>query len=561
MMKGITPMNPTLEMIISIFERAALLLIILFFLTKIKGFKEILQKEHHSVRELSVLTIVFCSFAIFGTYSGIEVEGSLVNIRTVAIISGGILFGPWVGIITGIVSGLHRYLIDIDGITSLPCLITSVTAGFASGFINKKIKKHRWWYVGILTGVLSQALTMTLIIVLSEPKSLGISIVEQIVIPMMVGEVSIGLLVLLVHNIEGEKKQIAAAQAKLALDIANKTLPYFRSITPASLQRICQIIKEEIGADAVAITDTKTVIAYHGLGAERYQNTSRIVTDMTKEALSSGDIVIRNEVDDLHLPQMHCLLIVPFQEGNEVTGALKIYYEKKNRITDSLQTLGIGLAQIISNLMEISRIEQIKEAANKAELKALQSKINPHFLFNSLNAIASTTRRDPNRARELIHNLSGYLRYNLELHDEMIAIEEELKQVRDYVEIEKSRFGDKLHIIYDIDPVQVKVPSLLLQPLVENAIHHGVRKSRWQGAVYLSVKAQKDFIRINVSDTGAGIEEEIVEKLYKDEARVKNIGLANVHQRVRLNYGKGLTINRLDPGTEIYFDIPVKEGK
>ncbi|WP_143588843.1 LytS/YhcK type 5TM receptor domain-containing protein [Terribacillus halophilus] len=554
-------MNPTLEMIISIFERAALLLIILFFLTKIKGFKEILQKEHHSVRELSVLTIVFCSFAIFGTYSGIEVEGSLVNIRTVAIISGGILFGPWVGIITGIVSGLHRYLIDIDGITSLPCLITSVTAGFASGFINKKIKKHRWWYVGILTGVLSQALTMTLIIVLSEPKSLGISIVEQIVIPMMVGEVSIGLLVLLVHNIEGEKKQIAAAQAKLALDIANKTLPYFRSITPASLQRICQIIKEEIGADAVAITDTKTVIAYHGLGAERYQNTSRIVTDMTKEALSSGDIVIRNEVDDLHLPQMHCLLIVPFQEGNEVTGALKIYYEKKNRITDSLQTLGIGLAQIISNLMEISRIEQIKEAANKAELKALQSKINPHFLFNSLNAIASTTRRDPNRARELIHNLSGYLRYNLELHDEMIAIEEELKQVRDYVEIEKSRFGDKLHIIYDIDPVQVKVPSLLLQPLVENAIHHGVRKSRWQGAVYLSVKAQKDFIRINVSDTGAGIEEEIVEKLYKDEARVKNIGLANVHQRVRLNYGKGLTINRLDPGTEIYFDIPVKEGK
>ncbi|SNZ02730.1 two-component system, LytT family, sensor kinase [Terribacillus aidingensis] len=554
-------MNPTLEMIISIFERAALLLIILFFLTKIKGFKEILQKKHHSVRELSVLTIVFCSFAIFGTYSGIEVEGSLVNIRTVAIISGGILFGPWVGIITGIVSGLHRYLIDIDGITSLPCLITSITAGFASGFINKRIKKHRWWYVGILTGVLCQALTMTLIITLSEPRLLGISIVEQIVIPMMVGEVSIGLLVLLVHNIEGEKKQIAAAQAKLALDIANKTLPYFRSITPASLQRICQIIKEEIGADAVAITDTETVIAYHGLGAERYQNTSRIVTDMTKEALSSGEIVIRNEADDLHLPQMHCLLIVPFQEGNEVTGALKIYYEKKNRITDSLQTLGIGLAQIISNLMEISRIEQIKEAANKAELKALQSKINPHFLFNSLNAIASTTRRDPNRARELIHNLSGYLRYNLELHDEMIAIEEELKQVRDYVEIEKSRFGDKLHIVYDIDPVQVKVPSLLLQPLVENAIHHGVRKSRWQGAVYLSVTAQKDFIRISVSDTGAGIEKEIVEKLYKDEASVKNIGLANVHQRVRLNYGKGLTINRLDPGTEIYFDIPVKEGK
>ncbi len=201
-------MHSTLEMIISIFERVALLLIILFFLTKIKGFKEILQKENHSVRELSVLTVVFCSFAIFGTYSGIEVEGSLVNIRTVAIFSGGILFGPWVGIITGIVSGLHRYLIDIDGITSLPCLITSVTAGFASGFINRKVKKHRWWYIGIGAGILSQTLTMLLIIALGEPRSQGISIVEQIAVPMMIGEISIGLLILLVHNIEGEKKQI-----------------------------------------------------------------------------------------------------------------------------------------------------------------------------------------------------------------------------------------------------------------------------------------------------------------------------------------------------------------
>ncbi len=97
--------------------------------------------------------------------------------------------------------------------------------------------------------------------------------------------------------------------------------------------------------------------------------------------------------------------------------------------------------------------------------------------------------------------------------------------------------------------------------MVENAIHHGVRKRKWQGAVYLSVKAREKDIRISIRDTGVGIDPEIVEKLYKDEASVKNIGLANVHQRVRLIYGKGLTINRLDPGTEIYFDIPVKEGK
>ncbi|MDP4104759.1 MAG: histidine kinase, partial [Bacillota bacterium] len=291
-----------------------------------------------------------------------------------------------------------------------------------------------------------------------------------------------------------------------------------------------------------------------------YKTGQEIISDLTKTAIRSGEIMIRNRVADQQTPEIQSLLIMPFEERGEVTGSLKIYYRKAYKMTYPLQTMAIGLSQIISTLMEISRVEQIKEAANKAELKALQTKINPHFLFNALNAIASTTRRNPEKARELIITLSSYMRYNLELSDDFIDIHDELQQVHDYVEIEKARFGSKLQVEYDIEEVNVKVPSLLIQPLVENAIIHGILKTKGPGSVTIAVKDLGEKVRVSVKDTGAGIADEVVENLYHDDVPANKIGLYNVHQRVRLIYGKGLIIKRLSPGTEVYFDI-VKEKK
>lgn len=557
--EGIIKMNTSLEMLIHLVERAALLLICLFFMIRIPRFKESLQKDNHSLSERLFITLVFCIFAIFGTYSGINVEGSLVNIRIIAVVSGGILFGPWVGVISGVVSGVHRYLIDIGGITSIPCLISSIIAGIVSGYINRKVKRSLRWIYGIIAGMVCEVLTMVLILTMSEPFSLGLDIVSQIAFPMIAGQVIIGLIVLLVMSVEGEKENIAARQAKLALDIANKTLPYFRSINSDSLRKICTIIKNDLKADAVAITDVQNVLAYVGFGEERYKIGQEIISDLTKEAIRTGKFIIRNQIADHRTPQIHSLLIVPFEEHGEVTGTLKIYYRKANKMSYSLQTMAIGLSQIISTLMEVSRIEQVKEAANRAELKALQTKINPHFLFNALNAIASTTRKNPNRARELIINLSGYMRYNLEVSDQLIDIHKELEQVRDYVEIEKARFGNRLTVEYDLDEVNVTIPSLLIQPLVENAIVHGILKNKGPGVVIISVKDLGEKIRVSVKDTGAGISEEVINRLQQDNVPANKIGLYNVHQRVKLIYGNGLVIHQLSPGTEVFFDI-VKEN-
>jgi two-component system LytT family sensor kinase len=301
-------------------------------------------------------------------------------------------------------------------------------------------------------------------------------------------------------------------------------------------------------------------LAYVGFGEERYRTEHEIISDLTKEAIRSGEIQNRNEVADQQTPQIHSLIVIPLKERGEITGTLKIYYRKAYKLTYSLQTMAIGLSQIISTLMEVSRIEQIKEEASKAELKALQTKINPHFLFNALNAIAASTRKNPDKARELIINLSGYMRFNLEVNDELIDIHSALEQVYNYVEIEKARFGSRLQVEYDIDEVNVSIPSLLIQPLVENAIVHGILKTKGSGIVTIAAKDLGDFVRISVKDTGPGIEQEVIDRLYADNAPAKQIGLNNVHQRVKLIYGKGIVIHRLSPGTEVYFDI-TKEKK
>lgn len=546
------------DMLLAVFDRAALMLICLFFLIRLRLFRELLHKSAHTPKELLAVTAIFSMFALFSTWSGVPVEGSLVNVRIIAVMSGGILFGPWVGIITGVIAGLHRYLIDIGGITAIPCFITSIVAGVISGFISRRVPKAQHWRAGILGGMLCETLTMILVVVWAPTTALGMDIVSKIGVPMILGTVSIGFIVLLVRSVEGEKEASAARQAKLALDIANKTLPLFRHVNSESLRQVCDIIRRDINADAVAITNTEKVQAYVGVGEHNYQDNSDALSPTTQQALRHGKIIIKNNDEAHRTPEIHSMLVIPLWEKGVVTGTLKIYYCHAHQITSSLQEMAIGLSQIISTQLEVSRAEQLREMANKAELRALQSKINPHFLFNALNAISSSIRLNPDTARQLIFNLSRYLRYNIELNDdEQIDIKKELYQIKDYIAIEQARFGDKLTVIYDIDDeVNCRVASLLIQPLVENAIVHGIQPCRGKGVVTISIAQSGSRVRIAVRDTGHGIDPHIIEQLDTNEMPVNKIGLVNVHHRVKLLYGEGLHIRRLEPGTEIAFYVP-----
>ncbi|EPU3918126.1 LytS/YhcK type 5TM receptor domain-containing protein [Aeromonas hydrophila] len=547
-------------MLLAVFERAALMLMTLFFLTRTRPFQRLFQKRDHTPAELVLVAAIFCLFAVFSTYTGIPVEGALINVRIIAIISGGILFGPWVGIPAGVISGLHRYLIDMDGHTSIPCLIASIIAGLLATWLHLRCRKSRLWLYGILAGMLCEGLTMLLIWLLTEPHAVGVEIVSHIAYPMIAGALCIGLIIKLVQDLDDEKELIAAKQAKLALDIANKTLPFFQNIDRHSLSQVCGIIRSEISADAVAITDTRDVLAYVGVGKDYYElDEHHAISDMTQRAVLLDQIIINNDLRQYHLSDFHSVIIIPLRENGAVSGTLKIYYRRTHSITSSLKEMAVGLSQLISTQMEVSRIEQLKEMTRKAEFTALQSKINPHFLFNALNAISSLIRIRPQQARQLIANLADYLRYNLNKGDTLIDIQEELQQVRDYVAIEQARFGDKLEVVFEVDDVHIQVPSLLLQPLVENAILHGIQPRSAPGRVTIEVKQLAGGIRVAVRDTGYGISQEVIDGVAAGRVESRSIGLMNVHQRVKLLYGDGLHLKRLEPGTEVSFYLPDQE--
>jgi signal transduction histidine kinase len=204
--------------------------------------------------------------------------------------------------------------------------------------------------------------------------------------------------------------------------------------------------------------------------------------------------------------------------------------------------------------------EKLKTLAAQAELKALRAQINPHFLFNSLNTIASLIASDPSKAEESIERLAEIFRYALTASDkEFVTLKDELEFIESYLEIEKARFGERLQINRDIPPeiMTILIPSLVLQPLVENSIKHG---SDDNGKMSIEIRALRDgsLVRIMVKDTGKGVPDEIKKGLY-----TAGTGLRNVSERLHRVYGEryGLEIKENMPaGCVALVTIPL-EGK
>ena len=317
-------------------------------------------------------------------------------------------------------------------------------------------------------------------------------------------------------------------------------------------------------AETVVITDKNFIIANAFKNKDFCMKYQSIQSDATKKVLSSGEVLIfdrDSELNDFWYSEkgIKSCIITPLFQDERVSGTLKIYFKNEENITVRKKYLAIGLSQLISTQLEISKIENLKTMARDAELKALQAQINPHFLFNALNTTASFVRFNPSKAREIIIDLSTYLRYNLENTDKLVPLEKELEQVKAYINIEKARFQDRIEVIYDFDQnlENLKIPSLTIQPLVENSIKHGLLKRSGSGKVKITIKKTYLKCLISIEDDGIGIDPEIIKNI--NNKIEKNIGLKNVHNRLKLIYGKGLNIERLSNGTKISFYIDQEE--
>jgi two-component system LytT family sensor kinase len=208
-----------------------------------------------------------------------------------------------------------------------------------------------------------------------------------------------------------------------------------------------------------------------------------------------------------------------------------------------------------SNRQE-KKLEQQQLRLNEARLAALSRQINPHFLFNTLNSVASLIRSDPGQARQVVYKLSKILRRLLRQQDSLTSLGEELSFVEDYLAIEMVRFGDKLRFVKDIDPVTLDllVPSMLLQPLVENSIRHGLSSKVDGGMVRIRSRMAGNRLQILVEDDGVGIPEAMLATLFE-----QGIGVSNVNERLKVLFGDDYKMwidSRTGEGTSTGIEIP-----
>lgn len=536
-------------------------ILIAFTMSKSKIIQKAIEYKEQEKKDIIIVSIVFALLGMIGTYLGINYNGAIVNIRNVSIVAASITCEPIVGGIAGTVASLHRlYYGPLIG-TTIPCAIGTLLAGVLPGLLYKKYQIKNEYAYGIFSTIFVETISMILIALMIED---GRSIISTIYVPMVIIN-SLGILMVMtiIKSIFQEKERLEGEQARITLEITNKTLPYFKEVTNESLKKVCEIIRFSIDAQIVILTDKEEILAYSSQNTKLKLNNRKIVSNYTKRVLKTGETEILKNEEGTEL--FSCIegkeskgaIITPLVFDNQVIGTLKVYFNKENGITEKNKHLIIGLANLISYQIQIGKIKKYKEMADKAEIKALQTQINPHFLFNSLHTITSFVRINPERARELIVNLSDYLRYNLEVNGDFISLKKELEQVKAYVSIAEARFGDRIKAHYEIDEfyMNLKIPPLTIEPLIENAIKHGILEKRTGGDIWIRCEKYKDRHRIVIEDDGCGIDSSIIDKIYNGQVDENKIGLYNVHCRMKLIYGKGLKIERLQKGTRISFEI------
>ncbi len=222
----------------------------------------------------------------------------------------------------------------------------------------------------------------------------------------------------------------------------------------------------------------------------------------------------------------------------------------------------VGIALKVWNALRIElKLEEQKRLLLEARLDALQRQINPHFLFNTLNSIASLVRIKPELARQMTVKLANILRALLKEHDSYVPLSQELSFTDDYLDIEVVRFGpDKLRVEKDIDPqtLDVLVPSILLQPLIENSIKHGLEPRIHGGTVTLRSRLQDKRVVIEVADDGVGITQRPATALRRPGA---GIGMKNVRERLEVLYGpqaRFTVVSNPGRGTLVSIEIPAQ---
>jgi two-component system LytT family sensor kinase len=332
------------------------------------------------------------------------------------------------------------------------------------------------------------------------------------------------------------------------LHTASLAAPALREgLTPDAAAAAARHLRTLLGSRGVALTDTERVLAAEGPGSEL------LVPAHVESVLATGRSVV--------VPAAHAgprFVVAPLVVDDRVVGTLVAVTDDPTAVLTRATT---EVARWVSSQIELAELDASRARLAEAEVRALRAQISPHFIYNALTAIASYVRTDPEHARELLIEFADFTRYSFRRHGDFTTLAEELRSIDRYLTLERARFGDRLQVTVRVAPevLPVAVPYLCLQPLVENAVRHGLEGRAGPGRITILAEDDGADCTISVEDDGIGADPEQIRRAMVGEGDSDSIGVGNVDERLRHVFGDeyGLVVETAPGlGTKVSMRVP-----
>jgi two-component system LytT family sensor kinase len=318
--------------------------------------------------------------------------------------------------------------------------------------------------------------------------------------------------------IHAASSALSALGTGLTADTARQAVPHLRTL---------------LSTPAVAITADDKLVAWEGVGLDSH---AAMVSDHAAHAFAVQEPLVLATVCARRKCPIRKVVATPVTVENRAVGALCVYARST---PPGLVRATWEVAGWISDRLAL---ERSRNRLVDAEIRGLRPQVSPHFLFNSLAAIISITRTDPEHAQDLLQEFSDVVRYSFRRHAVLATLEDELRAIDPYLALARARFSDRLRVTVDVAPeaLSVAVPFLCLQPLVDNAIHHGMERKPGPGRIGVVAAPVGTEVNISVEDDGVGMDPERVRRLHTGEYTPDDdAGLANLDRRLRRAFGDG----------------------
>ncbi len=341
-------------------------------------------------------------------------------------------------------------------------------------------------------------------------------------------------------------------------------------LNPASASRASRQLRSLLGSDGLAIMDTTSVLAWEGTGEELRPAmmglAAKVLAGGQTTVIPAGELqLLAPDATSAPLPPdaERAVVIAPLKSGNRVVGA----------VAAIAPAAGAGLVRATGEVadwvavqVELAELDASRTQLMEAEVRALRAQISPHFIYNSLNAIASFINTDPQRARELVVEFADFTRYSFRRHGDFTTLAEELRCIDRYLLLERARFGDRVQVSLRIAPevLSTVIPFLSLQPLVENAVRHGLEAKEGPGHITITANDSGAYAEVTIEDDGVGIDPEQLRSVLAGHSDGDHVGLRNVDTRLRQVYGEdnGLVIETAPgEGTLITLRVPKSQPR